>query len=102
MVVETVAAEVQRYEAGALEYPQVVRVPDVTRSEEEWARRLDDGEVAALSLALTYQPSDQVVFMCDERTARQTASSLGLPVIGSLGLILAAFRSDRVTRETAK
>jgi predicted nucleic acid-binding protein len=102
LVVETVAEEVRSFDPHALDYPQVKCVPDVPPSQEPWTGRLDDGEVAALSLAVTYQSSYPVTFMCDDRDARRTATALGLPVIGSIGLLLAAHRSGRIERLTTE
>jgi predicted nucleic acid-binding protein len=48
--------------------------------------RLDVGELSALTLAVDLQAA----VLIDERKGRATAATLGLPVIGTLGLLLRA------------
>ena len=58
--------------------------------------RLDPGETAALSLALTF-PADQVTLLLDDRDARDAAGALGLDFTGVLGVLLAAKRERILT-----
>lgn len=51
------------------------------------AARLDAGESEAISLALEL-PADQIAL--DEEPVRRLARGLGLPLIGTLGILLAA------------
>lgn len=50
------------------------------------AARLDEGERSALALALLRQ----AVVLVDERRGRACASDLGLPILGTLGLLVRA------------
>jgi predicted nucleic acid-binding protein len=60
------------------EIPQVVRRPDLGR-----------GEVEAIGLALEMRADWLIV---DDLPARRLATSLGIPVVGTVGLLLAAKR----------
>jgi predicted nucleic acid-binding protein len=59
---------------------------------------LDAGEIAVLLLAWQIHP-DWVVI--DERQARRIAFALGLPVKGTLGILLAAALAGLLTRQEA-
>jgi predicted nucleic acid-binding protein len=48
---------------------------------------LDDGEAAAIALAVA---TNARAFLIDDRAGRRVARSLNLPVIGTLGVLLAA------------
>ena len=48
---------------------------------------LDDGEAAAIALAVA---TNARAFLIDDRSGRRVARSLSLPVIGTLGVLLAA------------
>lgn len=54
---------------------------------------LDPGEVAAIALA-TQIPAD--LLLIDDRAGVSAASQLGLPTIGTLGILVAAARRDLV------
>jgi len=56
----------------------------------EWG--LGAGESAVLSLAVT----SGAVAVIDDREARRAAQTLGVPVVGSLGIVLHAAREGRV------
>jgi predicted nucleic acid-binding protein len=58
---------------------------------------LGAGESEALSLALEIRARQLIV---DERAARRAAETLGLGVIGRLGILLAAKRAPRLVRAT--
>ena len=64
---------------------QVVPTPAIAREVGDW--NLDSGESAVLSIALE-QPGTQAVL--DDLSARQCAQALGIPLLGTLGLILIA------------
>ena len=59
---------------------------------------LDSGELSVLLLAQEIQP-DWVII--DERLARRVAQAMGLPVKGTLGILLAAVWAGLLTRQTA-
>jgi predicted nucleic acid-binding protein len=56
--------------------------------------RLDDGERSALALALLRK----AVILVDERRGRACATELGLPVLGTLGLLIRAREQGLVKR----
>jgi predicted nucleic acid-binding protein len=92
--------EVARLDARALGYPQLTRVPDPPPRPELASWRLDVGETAALSIALSMR--DAVLVLCDEAEARRACDSLGLQRIGSVGLIVEAALANRATPATAE
>jgi len=51
--------------------------------------QMDDGEAAAVALSLQLAPQALIL---DDRKARRIASQLGLPLIGTVGLLLRAKR----------
>lgn len=59
---------------------------------------LDSGELSVLLLAQEIRP-DWVII--DERLARRVAQAMGLPVKGTLGILLAAVWAGLLTRQTA-
>jgi predicted nucleic acid-binding protein len=59
---------------------------------------LDSGELSVLLLAQEIRP-DWVII--DERLARRIAQAMGLPVKGTLGILLAAVWAGLLTRQTA-
>lgn len=98
LVPETVAAECLRpampgAEAIAAAFAQgiLIRHADIARPEAIFPQ-LDAGESAAICLA---QEVNAAVLM-DERLGRAVARRLGLPVIGSLGVLIAAKRSGLI------
>jgi predicted nucleic acid-binding protein len=56
--------------------------------------RLDDGERSALALAL----EREAVVLVDERRGRACAAELGLPVLGTLGLLISVREHGLVER----
>lgn len=65
----------------------VVQLPS-DRGSFSWEASLDRGETEAISLALSISANQ---ILLDDRPARRVAESLGLHVVGSLGLLLEAF-----------
>ena len=59
--------------------------------------KLDEGEVAVLSLALEHQARLVVI---DELRARKYAEQLGLPLTGTLGVLLAGKRKGHLSAIT--
>ena len=62
---------------------------------------LDSGEAAALAYALNEKQVSPVLLFCDEQAARSACEALSIPVTGSLGLIIRAYRDKRVLFEEA-
>ncbi len=56
-------------------------------------RELDAGEAEALVLAVEQRASRVLL---DEQEARRVSRTLGLPVTGALGILLAAYRAGRL------
>jgi len=101
-VVEAVWREVAAHAPQALDdsrFRRVVAPAENAAALDAW--RLDSGERAALSYALSQQATEDVLVLCDEREARRACIALSLAVTGSLGLIVEGFRAERATREVA-
>lgn len=64
-------------------------------------KRLHTGEAASLSYALT-QLGENLLILSDDQRARQACRTLGLPYIGSIGLIVEACRTGLTSREAAE
>jgi predicted nucleic acid-binding protein len=102
LVVDEVWREVEAYEPAALQDARLQRVTSggpLAPSLTGW--KLDAGERAALNCALAQQATDEVLVLCDEIRARRACRVLSLPVIGSVGLIVEAFRAGRVSGKQA-
>jgi predicted nucleic acid-binding protein len=73
------------------------RVVDVDRT--SFARlageHLDPGETAAIALSIQERAERLLV---DDREARDVAARLGIPVIGTLGILLAGLRVGAISR----
>lgn len=79
--------------AAAFDRALLTVVDDPTQMPAELASaRLDDGERSALALAL----QRGTVVLVDERRGRACASDLGLPVLGTLGLLVRARQSGLI------
>jgi predicted nucleic acid-binding protein len=102
LVVEAVWREVERYAPEALQDNRLRRIPDTVPIPLSLANRwLDAGEEAALAYALAQTANVELLLLCDDRQARRVCQELSLPVTGTLGLIVAAYRLGRVSREEA-
>lgn len=102
IVVEAVWREVSQYAPNALRDGRLRRTPAVASVPVSLvSRRLDVGEEAALAYALTQTDQTDLLLLCDDQKARRACQELALPVTGTLGLIAAAFRLGRVSREVA-
>ncbi len=73
-----------------------VASPDTVPTIEPLLLGLDAGEMAVLLLARERQP-DWVLI--DERQGRRTARAMGLPVKGTLGILLAAVLAELLSKE---
>lgn len=101
-VVSEVWEEVESHAPEALQDARLQRViapVPVSQDISRW--NLDRGEQAALSYALAQRGEKDVLVLCDERQARQACQELSLPVVGSIGLIVEAFRAGRASLEIA-
>lgn len=102
VVVEAVWREVSKYAPDALRDSRLRRTPAAEFVPTSLAgRRLDVGEEAALAYALTQKDQTDLLLLCDDQKARRACQELALPVTGTLGLITAAFRLGRVSKEVA-
>lgn len=101
-VVDEVWEEVTAHAPNALHDARLQHITHsvtVPQTLSQW--NLDRGELAALSYALSRDPAEEILVLCDEQDARRACSELSLPVVGSIGLIVEAFRAGRVSLETA-
>jgi uncharacterized protein len=81
----------------AAEWLQVI-TPDVTPTIDPLLLGLDAGEMEVLLLAQQLTP-DWVII--DERLARSVAFALGMPVKGTLGILLAAVYAELLAKDAA-
>lgn len=86
---QRIATTVQVASEFGLELPSFVRVMEMLSSStfEQLRRSLDDGESSLIALARTLP---DVLLILDDAKARQTATSYGLSVIGTVSVILLA------------
>jgi predicted nucleic acid-binding protein len=78
--------------------PWLVVTPDPPELLEETAG-LDRGEAAAITLA--WQACGNVTLVIDEKKGRVTAAALGLPITGTLALLVAAALRKQIDFEQA-
>jgi predicted nucleic acid-binding protein len=101
-VVNEVWEEVESHAPDALHEARLRRVATSVSISEALSRwNLDRGERLALSYALAQRGEQEVLVLCDERQARLACNELSLSVVGSIGLIIEAFRAGRASVETA-
>ncbi len=102
-VMEDVWREVASYAPGTLEDHRLKRVAlTLPVSPLLAGKRLHTGEMGSLSYALTRATDEQILILSDDHRARQACRDLALPLTGSIGLIVEAFRTDRVSKEVAE
>ncbi len=97
---EVIAQGTERIGATAVanaDWLQVVS-PTVTPTIEPLLLGLDEGEMQVLLLAREVQP-DWVLI--DEKLGRSVAKAMGLPVKGTLGVLLAAVLAELLPKEQA-
>ncbi|MDY0165592.1 MAG: hypothetical protein RBS80_03565 [Thermoguttaceae bacterium] len=102
-VVEPVWQEVDKYEPHALTDSRLRRrvvTPPYPAELSSW--KLDSGELAALGYAVRQKDTGDILVLCDEHEARKACSQLAIPVVGSVGLIVRAFRAGRVADDVAQ
>jgi predicted nucleic acid-binding protein len=98
-VVEAVWREIESHDAAALRDDRFIRTVVGTVALARAPAGLDPGETEAIALALT---SEDPLVLCDEADARDACESLGIPVTGSIGLILRAVSDGRASRDCAQ
>jgi predicted nucleic acid-binding protein len=59
------------------------------------SKKLGDGELGTLSLALQMEPD--AIAILDEKDARQAAADLDVPYTGMLGILIVAKEADRIS-----
>ena len=102
VVVETVWGEVEQYAPEALQDSRLRRFSeDIPIPPSLKARHLDSGEEAALAYALAQGEDTDLLLLCDDQKARKVCQSFALPITGTLGMIVAAFRRGDVSKEAA-
>ncbi len=82
-------------ELATADWAQVVEAPDGSAITALLVGELDAGEIAAIAVA---KAMDAERLLVDDRAARRAAVRLGLPVIGTLGILLAGRRLHLVDR----
>jgi predicted nucleic acid-binding protein len=98
-VVEQVWTEIAQHAPEALADPRLEREPAVEIDPELQAKfSLQSGETAAIAFALKYTGS---LLLTDDAAARRACMSVGLAAVGTIGLILEAARSKRVSVDEA-
>ena len=103
IVVETVWREVESYAPDALRDGRLKRTSDMAVVPPALAaRKLDSGEEASLAYVLALSDQSNLLLLSDDQQARRACQALSLPVTGTLGLISAAFRAGRASKEAAK
>ena len=86
LVPSVVAGEVRGTLDPLPDWLTVVAAPPLPSSVDS-AQRLDQGEQAAIAVALAVQPRFLVV---DDRDARRVAEGLRLPIVGTVGVLIQA------------
>ena len=102
LVAQSVWDEVARQDGGALQYAQLRCMPDLNPDPRLAAWRLDAGEAAALSLALSLIGTGDVLVLCDESQGRHACASFGIACMGSVGLIVEAALAGRIGVDVAE
>ena len=82
-----------RFEVQTLSRTERLRATERLRS------TLETGEVDAISICLT---SPGAIFLSDDLKARMEAERLGIPVHGSLGIVVRAYRFGHLAFEDAR
>jgi predicted nucleic acid-binding protein len=101
-VVETVWREIEKYDPAPLSDSRLRRVSLSFAVPPELAPFvLDDGERASLGYALSVRATAELLILTDDRRARSACQELGLPYIGSVGLIIEAHAGQLVPAEKA-
>jgi len=101
-VVEAVWAEVNAYAPDALADNRFQRIKTPLPLSPLLAdKRLHTGEATSLSYALT-QSGESLLILSDDQRARQACRVLSLPYIGSIGLIVEAYRAGLASKEAAE
>ena len=98
-VVEQVWTEIIQHAPEVLADPRLEREPVVELDPHLQAKfSLQSGETAAIAFALKHSGS---LLLADDAAARRACESVGLAAVGTIGLILEAARSKRVSVDEA-
>lgn len=98
-VVEQVWSEITQHAPQALADPRLEREPVVDIDPDLQAKfSLQLGETAAIAFALKHSGS---LLLTDDAAARRACLSVGVVAVGTIGLILEAARSKRVSVDEA-
>jgi len=85
--------------AGGVDDPRLEREPVVELDPHLQAKfSMQSGETAAIAFALKHSGS---LLLTDDAAARRACESVGLAAVGTIGLILEAARSKRVSVDEA-
>lgn len=99
-VVEQVWLEITQHAPQALDDPRLQREPVVDIDQALQAKfSLQLGETAAIAFALKHPAS---LVLTDDEAARRACASIGLAAVGTIGLVLEAARSKRVSLDEAR
>lgn len=84
--------EAVREEVGAMPAGAAVVSPAADGVVRVLSLQLDSGEAAAVAVAVERQAG----LIVDERRARRIAARMGVPVVGTIGVLLLAWKQGRV------
>jgi predicted nucleic acid-binding protein len=91
-----------KFELGGVTLPAAIKIQPISEFGSQFVEgalgRLHKGELEAMILAREIQ-ADYVLL--DDLLARRKAQRLGLPTIGTVGVIVLAHRQKRITGKTA-
>lgn len=88
----TITPEIKAEFGGEL--PNWIVVSSENGKQEALTLELDKGEASAINLGLVY---DKVLLLIDEKKGRKVAHQLGLPVMGTLGVLIKAKEKGYIT-----
>lgn len=100
IIIPSVVAEEFKRNASDIKLPDWVTIKELEepyqRKTLEWRKQIDEGEAAAIALAMQMQAK---WLLTDDAIARQFGESLGLEIHGSIGLLLWAVAVGHVESE---
>lgn len=85
------------YEVASIQKATWLKIAEPSNKELEETLQvfLDKGESAAIALAQELRPDYLAI---DERKGREVAESLGIPVIGLIGILIVAKKTNRIKK----
>ena len=100
IIIPSVVAEEFKRNTSDIKLPDWVTIKELEepyrRKTLEWRKQIDEGEAAAIALAMQMQAK---WLLTDDAIARQFGESLGLEIHGSIGLLLWAVAVGHVKSE---